>query len=203
MMEEASDDFEYRIENVVATANFDISTNKLDLMHIARSDPEVEFNPERFPGLIMRLEKPKATYLIFSTGKMVITGLRSSELVDEAVENAMKRIRKTRIKVSNPRAEVRNVVASGNLHTHIDLNMAALLLEYSMYEPEVFPGLIYRLQEPKCCFLIFSTGSCVCTGAKCASDVKEAYIKLRKEIKEHGLEASVKEESDFEDITFI
>jgi transcription initiation factor TFIID TATA-box-binding protein len=82
---------------------------------------------------------------------------------------------------------IQNIVASGDLHTSIDLNEASIIMENAMYEPEVFPGLIYRMQEPKTVFLIFSTGRIVCTGAKTKEIVGEAVEKLVNEVKELGL----------------
>jgi transcription initiation factor TFIID TATA-box-binding protein len=200
--EEVLDELEYKIENVVATAQFEKANDRIDLNQIARRDAEVEYNPERFPGVIMRATKPRATYLVFSTGKMVITGLRDASEVEAAVKHAQKRIRKAKIDVSNPQYRIENVVASGDLHTPVDLNMAALVLEYAMYEPEVFPGLIYRVFDPKCCFLIFSTGKVVCTGAKDREDVRTAFIRLRQEVRDKGLERT-QEEIDEEELAFI
>jgi len=175
-------------------------TEKIDLNIIARKHADVEYNPERFPGLVMRILKPKATILIFSTGKMVVTGLRKASEAGRVVEKVVKNIRKAGIKVSNPEITIQN---SGDLHTNIDLNMAAIVMEYAMYEPEVFPGLIYRMQEPKTVFLIFSTGRIVCTGAKKKEIVKEAVKKLNKEVRELGVAKKDLGNPDYQDITFI
>ncbi|MHA1235076.1 MAG: TATA-box-binding protein, partial [Promethearchaeota archaeon] len=177
---------DYKIENVVATVVVEI-TEKIDLNIIARKHADVEYNPERFPGLVMRILKPKATILIFSTGKMVVTGLRKASEAGRVVEKVLKNLKKAGISVSNPEITIQNIVASGDLHTNIDLNMAAIIMEYAMYEPEVFPGLIYRMQEPKTVFLIFSTGRIVCTGAKKKEIVREAVKKLNKEVRELGV----------------
>ncbi len=195
-------DLDYKIENVVATVVVEI-TEKIDLNQIARKHADVEYNPERFPGLVMRIEKPRATILIFSTGKMVVTGLRKSTEAPKVVEKVVKNIKKAGIKVSNPEITIQNIVASGDLHTNIDLNMAAIVMEYAMYEPEVFPGLIYRMQDPKTVFLIFSTGRIVCTGAKRKEIVREAVIKLNKEVRELGVAKKDMGSSDYQDITFI
>ena len=170
---ESEEGLDYKIENVVATVVVEI-TEKIDLNQIARKHADVEYNPERFPGLVMRIEKPRATILIFSTGKMVVTGLRKAREAPRVVEKVVKNIRKAGIKVSNPEITIQNIVASGDLHTNIDLNMAAIVMEFAMYEPEVFPGLIYRMPDPKTVFLIFSTGRIVCTGAKKKEIVRDA-----------------------------
>jgi len=195
-------DLDYKIENVVATVVVEI-TEKIDLNQIARKHADVEYNPERFPGLVMRIEKPRATILIFSTGKMVVTGLRKSTEAERVVEKVVKNIKKAGIKVSNPEITIQNIVASGDLHTNIDLNMAAIVMEYAMYEPEVFPGLIYRMQEPKTVFLIFSTGRIVCTGAKRKEIVREAVIKLNKQVRELGVAKKDIGTSEYQDITFV
>jgi len=193
---------DYKIENVVATVVVEI-TEKIDLKQIARKHAEVEYNPERFPGLVMRIEKPRATILIFSTGKMVVTGLRKAAEAPRVVEKVVKNIRKAGIKVTNPVITIQNIVASGDLHTNIDLNMAAIVMEFAMYEPEVFPGLIYRMQEPKTVFLIFSTGRIVCTGAKKKEIVRDAVLKLNHQVRELGVAKKDNAESEYEDITFI
>jgi transcription initiation factor TFIID TATA-box-binding protein len=195
-------DLDYKIENVVATVVVEI-TEKIDLNQIARRHADVEYNPERFPGLVMRIEKPRATILIFSTGKMVVTGLRQAAEAPRVVEKVVKNIRKAGIKVSNPEITIQNIVASGDLHTNIDLNMAAIVMEYAMYEPEVFPGLIYRMQDPKTVFLIFSTGRIVCTGAKKKEIVREAVLRLNQQVRELGVAKKDIGDSDYQDITFI
>ncbi|MCK4382956.1 MAG: TATA-box-binding protein [Candidatus Lokiarchaeota archaeon] len=199
---EGEEGLDYKIENVVATVVVEI-TEKIDLNQIARKHADVEYNPERFPGLVMRILKPKATILIFSTGKMVVTGMRKASEADKVVEKVLKNIRKAGIKVSNPEITIQNIVASGDLHTNIDLNMAAIVMEYAMYEPEVFPGLIYRMQDPKTVFLIFSTGRIVCTGAKRKEIVKEAVRKLNIEVRELGVAKKELGNTDYQDITFI
>jgi transcription initiation factor TFIID TATA-box-binding protein len=199
---EDEEGIDYKIENVVATVVVEI-TEKIDLNQIARKHADVEYNPERFPGLVMRILKPKATILIFSTGKMVVTGMRKASEADKVVEKVLKNIRKAGIKVSNPEITIQNIVASGDLHTNIDLNMAAIVMEYAMYEPEVFPGLIYRMQDPKTVFLIFSTGRIVCTGAKRKEIVKEAVRKLNIEVRELGVAKKELGNADYQDITFI
>ena len=206
MSEEKRDEsdlkLDYKIENVVATVVMEI-TEKIDLVKIARKFEDVEYNPERFPGLVMRITDPKATFLIFSTGKMVITGLRRADQASPGVKKIVKSIKKAGINVSNPVITVQNIVASGDLHTFIDLNMAAIVMENAMYEPEVFPGLIYRMKDPKTVFLIFSTGKVVCTGAKNKKFVKEAFINLNEKVRELGIAKINEENVEYQDITFV
>jgi len=171
------DVLDYKVNNIVATAKISI-TDKLDLVKIARTLNDAEYFPERFPGLIFRQDNPRATFLIFSTGKMVITGLEYVHDAEIAVKKLLKKIRKFGIKISEPKITIQNMVASGDLHTLIDLNKAVLLMEYVMYEPEVFPGLIYNMKDPRAVFLLFSTGKYVCTGVKKEELLEAAILKL-------------------------
>jgi len=199
---ESENDADFKIENVVATVVVQI-TEKIDLNQIARKLPDVEYNPERFPGLVMRILKPKATILVFSTGKMVVTGMRHAYEAPKVVEKVIKNVKKAGIKVTDPVITIQNIVASGNLHTNIDLNMAAITMDNAMYEPEVFPGLIYRMAEPKTVFLIFSTGKIVCTGAKNKEIVREAVKKLFKQVREYGVAKDDLGKVEYQDLAFI
>lgn len=201
--EENEEKLDFKIENVVGTVKVQ-SEGKLDLVHISRKIPDVEYNPERFPGVIMRIENPRATFLIFTTGKMVLTGLKKASQAQAAVDKALKKLNKTGVKVWDPEIAIVNIVASGDLKVHVDLNMAALVMEYAMYEPEVFPGLIYRLQDPRAVFLIFSTGKIVCTGIREESAVGPAVEKLKKEIEELDLTVDTEYSGqEYQDITFL
>ncbi|MBN2150828.1 MAG: TATA-box-binding protein [Candidatus Lokiarchaeota archaeon] len=180
---------EWKVENVVATVTVGIEEGKhIDLNQIARKHPDCEYNPERFPGLVMRVASPRASILVFSSGKMVVTGLRDASDAGKVANMVVARIKGAKVDVvGEPTVTIRNVVASGNLHTSIDLNEASVIMDNAVYEPEVFPGMIYRMAEPKAVFLIFSTGRIVCTGAKTKEGVGEAVAKLDTYIKELGL----------------
>ena len=197
---------EWKIENVVATVSIELEQpgEKIDLNQIARKYTDCEYNPERFPGLVMRVEDPKATILIFSTGKMVVTGLRQASEAETVVNNVINKMKKAKVNIKNePEITIQNIVASGDLHTSIDLNEAAIIMENAMYEPEVFPGLIYRMQEPKTVFLIFSTGRIVCTGGKTKEIVGEAIEKLVEQVKEYGVAGDQGEIEGADDFDFI
>ncbi len=138
-----------------------------------------------FPGLVLRLNKPKTATLIFSSGKMVCTGAKSEAEVYKAVKNIIKILKSHGIKIrGEPIIEIQNIVASANLKAGVDLEEAAYMLENAMYEPEQFPGLIYRMDEPKVVLLIFSSGKIVCTGARKEEDVKLAVEKIYNILKE-------------------
>jgi len=169
------------IENIVATVSLD---QTLDLRMIERSILTVEYNPEQFPGLVYRLDSPKVTALIFKSGKMVVTGAKSTHDLIEAVKKIVRNLKKHGIQIyGRPKVQIQNIVASANLNVCVDLERAALTLENSMYEPEQFPGLIHRMDEPRVVLLIFSSGKMVITGAKREEEVYEAVNKIYEELK--------------------
>jgi len=174
----------YRIENIVATVNLGVD---LDLERLAERLPAAEYNPEQFPGLILRLQRPKISALVFRTGKMVCTGAKSENELRRAVKELVRLLNEHGAGVpSSPDIQVQNIVASGNLHAEVDIERSALMLENSMYEPEQFPGLIFRMVEPKVVLLIFSSGKIVCTGAKREGQVKDAVNKIHEVLKGIG-----------------
>jgi transcription initiation factor TFIID TATA-box-binding protein len=175
----------YKIENVVASVEVDA---KIDLNLLARKQRDAEYNPEQFPGLMLRVKNPKATILVFNSGRMVITGLRRESEAERAVENVIAKIRRAGITVSGtPKITIQNIVASGDLHSRVDLDMAQMALERCLYEPEVFPGLIYRMKTPKAVFLIFSSGRIVCAGTNKESITRKAIYMLAEHMRSLGL----------------
>ena len=119
---------------------------------------------------------------------MVSTGAKSESEVYKAVKNIIKLLKNHGTEIKNePIIEIQNIVASANLKAGVDLEKAAYLLENAMYEPEQFPGLIYRMRQPRVVLLIFSSGKVVCTGARKEEEVKEAVDNIYKKLKEIGV----------------
>ena len=173
------------IENVVASATLN---QKVDLNAVVKGYPGVEYRPEQFPGLVFRLKRPKTATLIFNSGKMVCTGAKSEKEARRAVMKVIKELKKGGIIIiSKPDLKIVNIVASAGLGGMIDLEKAAYALEKTMYEPEQFPGLIYRMVEPKVVILLFASGKLVCTGAKKEQDVYDAVQKLHTLLEEKSL----------------
>ena len=174
-----------RIENVVATATLD---QRMDLPSIMKAFRVTEYRPKKFPGLVFRLKRPKTSTLIFRTGKMVCTGARSERKARSAVRKVVRLLKESGIIIINrPKIEVVNIVASGNLGERIDLEKAVRRMDNVMYEPEQFPGLIYRMQEPKVVLLLFASGKVVCTGAKREKQVYKAMEKISQILEEKNL----------------
>ena len=178
-------DLDVSIENVVATGSLD---QKLDLIAIMKVFRNVEYRPKQFPGLVFRLKRPKTATLIFGSGKMVCTGAKSEKMARRAVHKVVRELENNDIiKKGEPKIVIQNIVASANLHGKIDLETAADIMDNVMYEPEQFPGLIYRMPTPKVVMLLFASGKLVCTGAKHEDMVKEAVDKLHVLLKDYEL----------------
>jgi transcription initiation factor TFIID TATA-box-binding protein len=173
------------IVNVVASAAID---EKLDLIKIQKKIPEIEYNPDLFPGAVFRLKTPKTATLLFSTGKMVCTGSKSEDLAREAVKLVVQRLRKEGIKIKKDAVvTVQNIVSSINLGGKIHLEKTARTLPGSMYEPEQFPGVIHRMVDPKTVVLLFASGKLVCVGAKTEKDVFRSVNNLHSRLEELDL----------------
>ena len=178
-------DASIRVQNVVASATLN---QKFDLNAIVKGNPLVEYRPETFPGLVYRIRKPKTAILIFRTGKMVCTGAKSEKEAKKAVNKVVTELKKSGIIIpGKPEIKVVNIVASANLLGKIELEEAAYSLGRTMYEPEQFPGLIYRMDDPKVVILLFASGKLVCTGATKEEDVYTAVAKLHEQLEELDL----------------
>jgi transcription initiation factor TFIID TATA-box-binding protein len=172
------------IENVVATATLN---QKIDLNVIVQILPGVQYRPERFPGLIYRLRKPKTTTLIFSSGKMVCTRAKSETQARKAATRVADELNRNGIVILGKlEIQIQNIVASGGLGGKIDLEKTTYSLKKTMYEPEQFPGLIYRMEDPKVVMLLFSTGKLVCTGSKNDAEVHRAIAKLQETLEKNS-----------------
>lgn len=153
-----------QVENVVASSEID---QELDLTVLSDELEPAEFNPEEFPGIIHRMTAPDLTVLIFRSGKIISTGARSIEDVEEGFTRALTELRNLGIEVvRSPEVVIQNIVSSADLGQTINLNAIAvgLGLEKTEYEPEQFPGLIYRLDDPSVVVLLFNSGKVVITG---------------------------------------
>ncbi len=176
-----------QIENIVASTSL---ADKLDLSKIALALDGAEYEPEQFPGLIYRLQEPKTAVLIFRSGKVNCTGAKDIESVEKTIKILVEKLKAAGIDVyDNPKIVVQNIVAVYDLGVELNLTQIAMEigLENVEYEPEQFPGLVYRVEEPKVVLLLFGSGKVVCTGAKRKEEIVEAIKKLKSELASIGL----------------
>ena len=177
-----------KIVNIVISTSLD---HKIPLERLIMDLPNTEYNPETFPGLIMKTKEPKASFLIFSSGKVVCTGTKSLDEAEYALERLIEYMKKVDIIIKiKPKIRVENVVASSDIDMKLDLNEIAIKLTNVEYEPEQFPGLVFKINdETKATFLIFGNGKIVCTGTKSDKDVHVAIKNLMQVFKKYSVKS--------------
>ncbi|KAM9556514.1 TATA box-binding protein-like 2 isoform 2-T2 [Guaruba guarouba] len=162
-----------QLQNIVSTVNL---ACKLDLKNIALHARNAEYNPKRFAAVIMRIREPRTTALIFSSGKMVCTGAKSEEQSRLAARKYARVVQKLGFPAKFLDFKIQNMVGSCDVRFPIRLEGLVLThQQFSSYEPELFPGLIYRMVKPRIVLLIFVSGKVVLTGAKERSEIYEAF----------------------------
>lgn len=173
-----------KVENMVSA----ITVNQnIDLKKFVKKVKGLEYNPERFPGVVYRIREPKLAMLIFSSGKIICTGARSEEDIEKAVSSLLQKFKEGGIKIhGKPKVEIQNIVASAKMNFKVNLDQLALECENTEYEPEQFPGLVFRLDEPKTVMLVFRSGKIIITGAKTPKQADKAAEKTRNIVKEIG-----------------
>jgi len=178
---------EIKVQNIVASTTF---AEKLDLDVIAQAFEEAEYEPEQFPGLVFRLKNPKTATLLFRSGAANCTGAKNVEDVRKTVDIIADKLKKLGVEVyKDLKIIVQNIVATSDLGGELNLPEVAmgLGLDNVEYEPEQFPGLVYRIKEPKVAMLLFSSGKIVCAGARSTEDASKAVEKLSEELSSLGL----------------
>ena len=169
------------VQNIVATASLG---KPVSLTKLARTQPNTEYNPKTFPGLVLRVKEPKSAILVFSSGNLVCTGTKSVAQVRQVINSVIKQLKKINVKITTkPKITVQNIVASGTINLKLNLNFLALEMSNTEYEPEQFPGLVYKLIEPNSTFLLFSNGKLVCTGTKNKQQLEYSMVQLLKNVK--------------------
>lgn len=171
-----------KIENVVASTKL---SDSLDLVSLAAQIPGAEYNKKRFPGVVLRMQEPKIAALVFGSGKVVLTGAKSIPSLAEGLDALVKLMKDLKVEINdNPTYSIQNIVTSADLGARINLNKIAmsLTLDKIEYEPEQFPGLVYRLDDPKVVVLLFGSGKLIITGGKVHEDAKRAVDKIYQDL---------------------
>lgn len=171
-----------KVQNIVLSVTYE--GVKFDLEKLARSLEGARYDPEVFPGIAYKSYEPQASFLIFASGKMNCVGAKSMNDAKLAIKKLTKKLQKTGIKIKvDPKVKVQNIVASFDFGREFDLERIARTFENTEYEPEVFPGLVFRLADPKVVVLLFVSGKGVCAGAKSLADIKRAAIAITRILK--------------------
>ena len=175
------------VVNVVASASIG---KELMLQDIAFQLEGAEYDQDRFPGLIYKLAEPKTAVLIFRSGIVVCTGARCIPDVHVAINKVVDELRVLDMPVKDePDIVIQNIVATTNLESTLNLIQIAMSLGFENveYEPEAFPGLVYRMDDPKVVLLLFGSGKMVCVGAREVNDIKNAVRNIKEELSTAGL----------------
>ncbi len=173
---------EYKIVNMVASASLGV---EIDLFSLALNVENVEYEPEQFPGAILKVDNPPASLLVFKNGNLICTGNRSEEQIRRAIARAIEIIKEAQPHLALPdpndvKYEVVNIVAAASLDVNVDLYSLAASSENVEYEPEQFPGAIIKLKKPKTTVLLFKNGKMICAGAKSEKDIEDSIKEVRK-----------------------
>ena len=167
----------FELQNVVAT--FNLGVDHLDLRAIALKKPFIEYNPQKFAAATIRIRNPRTTALAFASGNMVCTGAKTEIEARIAGRKYVRLLQKHGIPVSFRNFKIQNIVASSEIpHTLKLLELSQTYGPYVSYEPDLFPGLVFRTTEPKLVFLLFRSGKIVITGAKNRSEIESTFSSL-------------------------
>jgi transcription initiation factor TFIID TATA-box-binding protein len=174
--EEDAPVIQLRMQNVMATLNLGC---RVDLDKITQTARNAEYNPKRFQAVIMRIREPKTTALIFGSGKMIVTGAKSEDDASNAAKKYTAIVAKVGFPVSFKEFKIQNITCTCDCGFPIKIeHLSYAYSQNSTYEPELFPGLIYRMQDPKCVLLVFVSGKVVLTGAKTVQALTEGFQML-------------------------
>lgn len=169
------------VVNVVGSGclvqELDLSAAADDLGTIA------EFDPEKYPGMYVRLSDEAPLVTVYRTGKFIVSGAESEKELNSTKDRFIHLLSEKDIinKHGLDWFNTQNLVCTTELSKEFDLNALAIELgfENTEYEPEQFPGLVYRYPDLDCVILIFSTGKAVITGSSDYNEVETAHSYIK------------------------
>lgn len=168
--------------------NVVISTwaDKLSIEKLARSLPKSIYEPDTFAGLIYHRQVPKATIIMFSSGRMVSTGTKSVKQGEESLHvtlDEISKIMKKDLKMRDTNTE--NIVIKADLQNNINLKKMARIYKNSKYNPDSFPALIY-VDKPNPSCLVFANGKIISAGSKNEAQARKSIKNINTKIKTGG-----------------
>ena len=153
------------IQNVITTADLGQSVNAKQFNDYSWGRFALEANYNGKVGYV-KDKKMRGRVSVFLSGKLISTGAKSiTQSIAQLERTKDLLVNNGFVKDVKLEPRVRNVVGTADLKKRLDLNGLARILRKSIYEPEQFPGLIYKKQDGPAC-LIFASGKIVLTGAK-------------------------------------
>jgi transcription initiation factor TFIID TATA-box-binding protein len=176
-----------KIENIVGTGNLNIEVDIPVLANDLEAH-EVTYNPDNYHGLYVRLDESGPLVTVYRTGKYIVTGADSETELFDTKDRFLSLLHETGVldHSEDDSFGVNNIVCTGDIGYSVDLNQLsiALGLERIEYEPEQFPGLVYRPEDHPCVILLFGSGKCVVTGAPTLDTAEAAFNHIRNRVDE-------------------
>jgi transcription initiation factor TFIID TATA-box-binding protein len=175
------------VENIIAHSKI---ANELNIHEIAEKLPEFKYNPDKFLGLTIKLEKPDVAVLLLKNGKTVFTGAKKREDIENAFESIIDKIEGIDIKLKKTSTIViQNIIASIDLKKEINLDLISkgLSSKNIEYKPEQFPGLVYKINENGASSLIFNNGKIVFTGFLAIEEITDAVEIIKEKLSSVGV----------------
>jgi len=158
---------------------------EVDIEQVAKDSelPVSNFNPEN-NATFLRFEEDGELVILYTSGKYILRGGDDFDNMYRVNDQFLSHLSQLGLKISDPTLETKNVVVVGDLERELNLEalMIGLGLEQAEYEPEQFPGLVYRPPDRSCVMLVFASGKVVITGSKTRSEAQGAFDQFEKEI---------------------
>lgn len=163
------------IQNTVAT--FSLGNRNITFQKLVAENPSFQFNPSAFAAATMRATDPDCAALAFQSGSMVSAGTQSVNAACYAASNLLLLFTKLGVPCSFHDFVVENIVASSSIGFPVRLYELAVWTNRDKkygtvrYEPNLFPGLTFRVKNSKIVFLVFLQGALVITGARFGAQI--------------------------------
>lgn len=176
---------EVQVENIVFSFSLSCS---LDLAKLAEVLPDVQYNPDDVPAVVLQFPHPRSMATLSSDGAVVVTGPKSIDEAQDVVKMVLDRLHVVGIEVQEtPEISVRNVTVSTDVHQKLKLRSLAKTFQIDDFNERDFPGLVYKGEDPNTVILLFDTGKIVCTG-NTLEDVTCAIEKILEKLLSFGIE---------------
>jgi transcription initiation factor TFIID TATA-box-binding protein len=164
----------------------------LDLAKLAAILPDTNYNPDEVPALVLQFIKPRSVITFFSTGTVFVTGPKNMYEVNDIIKMVSDRLTVVGVECNKtPEVLIQNITASTQLQQKVDVAFLAKSLQNTEYDPKVFPGLVYKGEDPNTVILLFNSGKIVCNG----TTLEEITIALDKMMEKLVLLGIRKEEN--------
>ena len=175
---------EVQVENIIVSLSV---SGSLDLSQLAEDLPDVQYHPDDAPAVILQFSHPRSMAALSSTGAVMVTGPKNMEEVHDVVSMILDRLKIVGVELRDtPEICVQNVTVSTDLHQELKLRSLAKSLQISDFSPRVFPGLVYKGEDPNTVILLFDSGKMVCNG-KCLQEATVAVKNMVEKLVSFGI----------------